>query len=193
MNIRITFAVALTMCSTWMPAQSSTTNDAKPAVLQKDEGEVRTRRPRVGVGSPSSEFIIKFSPKTNGSKHLLLGTEDIPPGGIIPKHRHMGEDEILLVETGNAHVWLGEKEYEAQPGAAVFIPANTWIGLKNTGTEKIHLVFFWNEPSFEEMMRCGSVPKGQLASPISPEEVRVCYHHGDGELDVVVPPSDKNH
>ncbi len=187
MKIQIAFAVALTIGASWLPAQES--NETKAAVLQKDEGEVRTRRPRIGVASPSSEFIIKFSPKTNGSKHLLLGTEEIAPGAIIPKHKHKGEDEILLVESGNAHVWLGDKEYEAQPGAAVFIPANTWIGLKNTGTEKIHLVFFWNEPGFEEMMRCGSVAKGQPAMPISPEEVQECYHHGDGELDVVIPPS----
>jgi len=136
---------------------------------KKNEGEIRTRRPREGVASPSSDFLLKVSPKTNGSKHLLLGTEEIPPGAVIPKHKHHGEDEILLIQTGSAHVWLGDREYDAQPGALVFIPAETWIGLKNTGKENISLVFVWNEPGFEEMMRCASVPKGQVAPPISRE------------------------
>ena len=141
------------------------------------------------MASPTSDFNLKVGPKTNGSKHLLLGTEEIPPGGVIPKHKHHGEDEILLIQTGNAHVWLGDREYDARPGAVVFIPAGTWISLKNTGKENISLVFVWNEPGFEEMMRCASVPKGQIASPMSRDEVKECYQHGDGELEVVRAPS----
>ena len=173
------------------PCPNRLQRGAKAIVLQKDEGELRTRRPREGVASPSSDFLVKVSPKTNVSKHLLLGTEEIPPGAVIPKHKHHGEDEILLIQTGSAHVWLGDKEYDAQPGALVFIPAETWIGLKNTGKENISLVFVWNEPGFEEMMRCASVPKGQVAPPISREGVKECYHHGDADLEIVQPPAEK--
>jgi mannose-6-phosphate isomerase-like protein (cupin superfamily) len=164
---------------------------AKAVVLQKNEGESRTRWPREGVASPSSDFLLKIGPKTNGSKHLLLFTEEIPPGAAIPKHKHHAEDEILLIQTGSAHVWLGDKEYDAQPGALVFIPAETWISLKNAGKENISLVSIWNEPGFEEMLRCGSVPKGQVGELISRDDVRDCYHHGDAELDRVQAPADK--
>jgi quercetin dioxygenase-like cupin family protein len=181
--------VAVLLWIQCVPAQTRTPDESgKAVVLQKNEGEVRTRRPREGVASPSSDFILKVGPNTNGSKHLLLGTEEIPPGGVIPKHRHHGEDEILLIQTGNAHVWLGDKEYDAQPGALVFIAAGTWISLKNTGKEIISLVFVWNEPGFEEMMRCASVPKGQMAPPMNRKEVKECYHHGDGELEAAQAP-----
>jgi mannose-6-phosphate isomerase-like protein (cupin superfamily) len=184
--------VAILLCAQYVPAQTaSTEGGAKAIVLQKNEGELRTRRPREGVASPSTDFLLKVSPKTNGSKHFLLGTEEIPPGAVIPNHKHHGEDEILLIQTGSAHVWLGDREYDAQPGALVFIPAETWIGLKNTGKENISLVFVWNEPGFEEMMRCASVPKGQVAPPISREGVEECYHHGDADLEIVQPPADK--
>ncbi|HKW77168.1 MAG TPA: cupin domain-containing protein [Terriglobales bacterium] len=153
-------------------------------VLQQNEGELRTRRPRE-VASPSSHFLLKVGPSTNGSKHLLLGTEEIPPGAVIPRHKHHGEDEILLIQTGNAHVWLGSKEYDAKPGALVFIPSGTSISLKNTGNENISLVFIFNEPSFEKMMRCASVPAGKPAPPISRAEVKACYHEGHAELDEV--------
>jgi quercetin dioxygenase-like cupin family protein len=192
MSNALKLLVAILLCAPCIPAQTHATDEgAKAVVLQKNEGELRTRRPRESVASPSSDFLLKVSQKTNGSKHLLLGTEEIPPGAVIPKHKHHGEDEILLIQTGNAHVWLGDKEYDAQPGALVFIPAGTWVSLKNNGKENISLVFVWNEPGFEEMMRCASVPKGQVAEPISREGVKACYHHGDADLEIVQPPADK--
>ena len=166
-------------------------NEGKPVVLQKEEGEVRTRRPRTGVASPSTDFVFKVSKQTNGSQHLLLGTEEIAPGASIPRHKHHGDDEILLIESGSAHVWLGDKEYDARPGAIVFIPSGTWIGLKNTGAERIGLVFVWNEPGFENMMRCASVPKGQPATPMTRDDVQKCYEHGDAELAATQPSQSK--
>jgi mannose-6-phosphate isomerase-like protein (cupin superfamily) len=192
MSNALKLLVAILLCARCIPAQTHATNEgAKAVVLQRNDGELRTRRPRENVASPGSDFLLKVSQKSNGSKHLLLGTEEIPPGAVIPKHRHHTEDEILLIQTGNAHVWLGDKEYDTEPGALVFIPAGTWISLKNSGKENISLVFVWNEPGFEEMMRCASVPKGQVAEPISREGVKACYHHGDAELEIVQPSADK--
>jgi len=177
------FFIAALVCALWAPPRiDSADSEAKPLVLQRSEGEVRTRRPREGVASPSSDFLLKIGPKTTGSRHLLVFTEELPPGAAIPKHKHHGEEEILLIQTGKAHIWLGDREYEAMPGALVFIPAGTWISLKNTGTESINLVAVWNEPGFEEMLRCGSVLKGQAAEPISHDGVGECYQHGDAEL-----------
>lgn len=188
MSNSLKFFVTVLLCIRCIPAQTPAPDESGQAVvLQKNEGEVRTRRPRE-IASPSSDFTLKIGPKTNGSKHLLLFTEEVLPGRVIPKHIHHGEDEILLIQTGSAHVWLGDKEYDAQPGALVFISAETWISLKNTGKESISLVAIWNEPGFEEMMRCASVPKGQMARRISREEVKECYRHGDGELEIIQAP-----
>ena len=180
------------LCALYLPAQTATpAQQARPMVLQKNEGELRTRRPREGVSSPSTDFLLKIGPKTSGSKHLLVFTEEVAPGAAIPKHKHHGEEEIILIQTGNAHVWLGDKEYDAGAGALVFIPAETWVSLKNTGTENTSLVAVWNEPGFEEMLRCGSVPKGQAGEPISRAGVQDCYEHGDAELAPVQSPADK--
>ena len=123
MSNALKLLVAIFLCAPCIPAQTHATNEgAKAVVLKKNEGELRTRRPRENVASPSGDFLLKVSQKTNGSKHLLLGTEEIPPGAVIPKHRHHGEDEILLIQTGNAHVWLGDKEYDAEPGALYSFP-----------------------------------------------------------------------
>ena len=57
--------------------------------------------------------------------------------------------------------------------------------MKDASKENISLVAIWNEPSFEEMLLCGSVPKGQVGELISRDGVKNCYHHGDAELETV--------
>jgi len=77
---------------------------AKILVLQRDQGEKRIRRPREMMPSPASEFVLKVTPENSGSQHLVLGTETIPPGGVIPKHRHLGQDDILFLQAGSTRV-----------------------------------------------------------------------------------------
>ena len=60
-------------------------------------------------------------------------TEVLAPGATLPKHRHLVQDEILLIQGGTAHVWLGDQERDLHAGGLVFIPANTWISGKNVG------------------------------------------------------------
>ena len=82
---------------------------AKIVVLERDQGEKRVRRPREKIPNPTSEFILKVTPQNSGSQHLVLGTETIPPGGVIPKHRHLGQDEILFLQTGSARFSLNDR------------------------------------------------------------------------------------
>jgi len=156
--------------------------DAKPLLLEKNEGELRTRRIHTdNTASASSQFMLKVSPKNNGSQHLVAGTEDLAPGAAIPKHRHLVQDEIVLVHSGQAHVWLGDQERDLHAGGLVFVPANTWISLKNTGSETISLTFIFSAPGFEDTMRCNSVPGGETPTTITPEQQEECAHLGHAE------------
>ncbi|AMY08311.1 Thermophilic glucose-6-phosphate isomerase [Luteitalea pratensis] len=151
-------------------------------MLDSDEGELRTRRIHAdGSGPASSQFILKVSPKNNGSQHLVAGTEVLAPGATLPKHRHLVQDEILLIQGGTAHVWLGDQERDLHGGGLVFIPANTWISGKNIGTTPIALTFVFSAPGFEETMRCNSVPAGETPTPITPAQQKDCAHLGHSE------------
>ncbi len=154
----------------------------KPLVLEKNEGELRTRRIHTDASiSASSQFMLKVSPKNNGSQHLEVGTEELAPGAAIPKHRHLVQDEILLLQSGKAHVWLGDQEIDVHAGGLVSIPENTWISLKNIGTEPIGLTFIFSSPGFEDTMRCNSVPAGEPPTKITPEQQKECAHLGHAE------------
>jgi len=164
---------------------------ARTVVLERYEGEKRVRRPFGSLPIPSEQFILKVTPQNSGSEHLVLGTEEIPPGGVIPRHKHLGQDEILLIQTGTAHVALNDKEYDVHAGGMVFFPAQTWVGMKNIGKDTISLVFIFSAPGFEENMRCGSVLAGQLAPAISTDELKACAHQGHVEYEAFVPAANK--
>ena len=173
------------------PISAAQSSDAKSLVLEKNEGEKRVRRPRSSLPIPTAEFILKVTPQNSGSKHLVLGTEEIPSGGVIPRHKHLDQDEILLVQTGTARVTLNDKQYEVHAGGTVFFPAQTWVSLENIGRDDISLVFIFSAPGFEENMRCGSVLAGQPAPPISTPELRACAHQGHVEYEALMPAARK--
>src|SRR5579863_1285379 len=150
---------------------------SKPLLLEKNEGELRTRRPRPKP-SPASQFMLKVDPKTNGSQHLIVGTEEIAPGASIPTHKHPTEDEIVLIHSGEAHVLLGEQERDLHEGGLVFIPANTWIGLKNISTAPVSVTFIFSAPGFEEFQRCISVPAAETPMPMTEEDLKRCEAPG---------------
>ena len=165
--------------STGAPAPDT---DARPLLLEKDEGELRTRRIHTDASVPaSSQFLLKVSPKNNGSQHLVAGTELLAAGATLPKHRHLLQDEILLIGSGTARVWLGDRERDLHAGALVFIPANTWVSGKNIGAEPVALTFVFSAPGFEETMRCNSVLAGETPTPITPEQQKECSHLGHSE------------
>src|ERR1700674_1648176 len=73
---------------------------APPLLPERNEGETRLWRPEPGEVDPGG-FILKVTPKGNGSEHLVLvGGEDMPPGATIPTHKHLEQDEIVLIEKG---------------------------------------------------------------------------------------------
>ena len=152
----------------WLQAQSA---KATPLILEKEDGERRVWRPLEGANDTKlSRFILKIDPHNGGSSHLVLGTEDMPPGGHIDMHRHPGSDEILLLQNGQAKVTVGTTTRDVHGGATVFIPADTWISVANTGKDAIHMVFVFSAPGFEEFMRAESVRDGDKVTPVTKAE-----------------------
>jgi quercetin dioxygenase-like cupin family protein len=185
-SVRIAFATLTVMLvavfvSPPRSAQSSspTTSDTavKPLLLEKNEGEKRLWRPEPGETDPGG-FILKVSPKNNGSQHLVLVTEDMAPGAAIPTHKHLQQDEIVLIEKGTIHAHVGDRERDLHAGGMVFIPALTWVSMKNTGNETASLVGIFSAPGFEDHMRCESAPANEKPTTISMAEENVCDHLG---------------
>jgi mannose-6-phosphate isomerase-like protein (cupin superfamily) len=149
------------------------TSSSAGLILQESEGELRMRRPRGNSGSEGAPtFIIKVDRKYGESPSFFMGMENIPPGKKIRLHHHPHAEEILFIHRGTGVARLGSRETAVSAGATVYIPRNVSVGLRNTGTEPLSLVFIFPEPDgMAGQMRSGSVPDGEQPTPFTPEEL----------------------
>ena len=88
----------------------SSVNSVTPLILEKNEGDKRVWRPIEGAKGWDAQpgpFILKVDRHNGGSSHLVFGTEDLPTGASIDRHRHPGADEIILLQNGRARVSFG--------------------------------------------------------------------------------------
>ena len=135
-------------------------------IVAPGEGERLIRRQ---YGFP---LIIKVDPANGASKHMVVGTEEIPAGKSIPVHKHSHADEFIVLQEGTASVTLGARRQTANAGAMIFIPENEWVGLENVGQGTMKILFVFSALGFEEYLRATSVPEGQDVKPFSPDELR---------------------
>lgn len=153
--------------------QAISSSRATPLILEKNEGERRVWRPIEGARGWDAQpgpFILKVDRHNGGSPHLVFGTEALPPGASIDRHRHPGADEIILLLNGRARVKLGDMTKEVHGGATAFIPANTWISVTNIGTDAISCVFVFSALGFDDFMRAESAPEGKKVTPLTKAE-----------------------
>lgn len=54
---------------------------------------------------------------------LSLGTYSVPAGGVDDQRPHL-EDEVYVVQTGEATIQTDSGEVRVGPGSVVFVPAN---------------------------------------------------------------------
>jgi quercetin dioxygenase-like cupin family protein len=147
----------------------------RPAVIGATEGERRFLR------GGTAALLIKVDPVTTGSRRMVLGSSDLPPGDAIGLHRHLKEGEILLVTRGTARVQLGAQHFTAGAGATVFIPQGTCVAVANAGAYTLTNVFIFSSPGFEQVLREVSSPEGAPPKPVSPADRAAAFHRGHAE------------
>jgi quercetin dioxygenase-like cupin family protein len=98
-------------------------------------------------------------------------TEDLQPGASIPRHKHPGAEEIIILQSGASRVHLGNTVREVGAGATVFIPPDTWISVDSIGKDPVSLIAIFSAPGYEEYMRAISVREGEENRPLSKDEL----------------------
>lgn len=149
----------------------------RAAVIAADGGEKRFLR---GGTAP---LLIKVDSATTGSRRMVLGSSDLPPGDAIGVHRHLREDEIIVITRGTARVQLGRQFMTASAGATVFIPQGTCIGLTNVGADTLSNFFVFSSPGFERALRAVSSAPGEPPKPLTPQLRRAAFHDAHAVAD----------
>jgi quercetin dioxygenase-like cupin family protein len=152
----------------------------RPTVIPADGGEKRFLR---GGTAP---LLIKVDPVNTGSRRMVLGSSDLPPGDAIGVHRHLQEDEIIVITRGTARVQLGKQFVTASAGSTVFIPQGTCIGVTNIGSATLSNFFVFSSPGFEQALRAVSSAPGEATKPLTPQLRSTAFH----DAHAVADPSD---
>ena len=119
----------------------------------------------------TSSMIIKVDERNGGSTDFFVGYEEIAPGKAIPAHLHPEYDELLIVHEGKGLALLGSEERAVTAGALIYIPPNTRVSLKNTGSRTLSLFFIFPKPEMvSDYYRELTVKEGQRLLPFSAEE-----------------------
>lgn len=161
---------------------TETLKSGRPLILQEDDGERRVRRPGgpVPVSGDGSipEFFIKIDKLNGNAQDFFVATEILVPGAIVPFHKHLNAEEVVILEEGGATVIVGDKRAVAGPHSIVFIPRDTWVSVTNTGNAPIHFYGLFSRPGFDECMRARSVHPGESRKTLTPEEIEQSSRHG---------------
>lgn len=116
------------------------------------------------------EILLKVGPKSTGAAYLFLGSEDIPQGAGIPRHRHEVDEEILIVHRGEVVVELDDIPHRASAGTVVYLPPRTWIALRNEAPETATIMFVFPRASVERCFEFIGRSPGEESRSLSAEE-----------------------
>ncbi|HZI53848.1 MAG TPA: cupin domain-containing protein [Chitinophagaceae bacterium] len=137
-----------------IPAFPAETTDFDGLVVNENEGEAFQLRDGRAI------VRIKIS-KRQGAQSISFLASSLPPGDVIPVHKHLNEDEIFFLHRGSGLFTLGEKQYSVSEGAVIIAPKTVWHGLQNTGNETIELRFGYSPSGAEGFFREVGIPVGQ--------------------------------
>ena len=113
-----------------------------PRVVAPDSGQRR-------ILPDGRAMLLKVGPANGGASYLFLGSEDLPPGTGIPRHRHEVDEELLIVLRGRLTVALNDSLHEAPAGSVVYLPPRVWVAVTNRSTETATLMFVFPRGAVE--------------------------------------------
>lgn len=119
-------------------------DNGKAIVVHEEEGK------RIIMGRSKAIMTIKISAADHGTESISICTEDIVPGRKIPVHKHLSNDEVILIQSGTGILTLDEKTIHVKTGSVAFVPRGVWHGLENSGTENIRMFFQYTPAGFEQ-------------------------------------------
>ncbi len=64
-------------------------------------------------------------PETTGAIQLVVIDALFAPGGCHDFHKHLDQEEVLLVVSGRIEQWIGEEKQILSTGDSCFIPPDT--------------------------------------------------------------------
>ena len=71
------------------------------------------------------DVVNRLEPKTSGCETFVVMDVTLTPGGMHNFHKHVDQDEIIIVLKGKVEQWVDQKKQIISAGDSAFIPKNT--------------------------------------------------------------------
>ena len=105
------------------------------------------------MGPPAAGEIIMLVDPRKSSGPFAMGTYALQPGAGLPVHRHLREDEVWFFHKGQGRAEVEGRAITVVPGSTVYLPRQSWHGLRNTGTGLLQFLWVASPPGIEEFFR----------------------------------------
>jgi quercetin dioxygenase-like cupin family protein len=97
-----------------------------------------------------AEWKTLISAGLTPTQALTMGVARLPPGGVLPTHRHE-QHEAYLVLDGTGVVTVDGRARTVGPGFAVFIPGNALHSVEATGRSDLRVAYVFAADSFDDV------------------------------------------
>jgi len=87
---------------------------------------------------------ILISEQTVGAQNLAMGVNETHVGGMVPKHKHDTEEEVMYFLQGTGQFITEDKVIELQPGICIYNPPGSFHSIVNTGNEILKFVWIYS-------------------------------------------------
>jgi quercetin dioxygenase-like cupin family protein len=71
------------------------------------------------------DVVNRLEPKTSGCETFVVMDVTLDPGGMHNFHKHVDQDEIIIVLKGKVEQWVGKNKQILNAGDSAFVPKNT--------------------------------------------------------------------
>ena len=85
------------------------------------------------------DVVNRLEPKASGCNTFVVMDVTLDPGGMHNFHKHVDQDEIIIVLKGKVEQWVDQNKQILEAGDSAFVPKNTVHGSFNTFNEPVSL------------------------------------------------------
>ncbi len=87
---------------------------------------------------------IMVSEQTVGAQNLAMGVNETHVGGMVPRHKHDTEEEVMFFIQGKGKFVTEDEEIELKPGICIYNPPGAFHSIVNTGDEILKFVWIYS-------------------------------------------------
>ncbi|MGK0500974.1 MAG: mannose-6-phosphate isomerase-like protein (cupin superfamily) [Oceanicoccus sp.] len=118
------------------------------SVLGSQEGE------SIWLPKPANGHVtLKFTADNMPFDTFASGIQELPPGGIVPKHAHAKSHELTFVYEGTGRAEIEDETLDFGPGTTLLMGPNTWHMFENTGDTVMRMFWVFYPPGLDDWFR----------------------------------------